>query len=265
MRFTYTTDHEDGLDGLLPEGSPPSFAPLGAMGAIHDMVEHEPHNPEYGTLHDEMRAFGVVYWGRGAGDYWHRRRPTSRYQEYSENVHYEIYKFLAEWVGGVTDTDFEECPKPWPEICPDAADIFDETVDKVREDVLAGEFTYLILRDDGCEGDNPDDNKAALDALEPHLEEVRGWLRVGFASAVERFNDMCPYQFVGMWCELEDKIEECLKGYNVPAGELFGGETLIVTWSDSTGETSAEWEDTNYYDYEDEDDEDDDDDDDEED
>lgn len=250
-------EHEDyGSLGLIPEDAPSTFEPLTGMGIVHDIIEHVHGGPDMGSLHDEMKAFGVAHWGRGQGDYWRRTNPATRVPSAPENTHSEIVQFFGEWFHGIKDHWFEPCP--WELVVGD-----DQTADYLlfSEDneialgltsegsEMISETMRLVRKFASEEGDDlfwRDENAPFAKRLAPHLDDIERWMQVGWAEAEERFSETNPWNLITAWIDLEKAIDAALKGSGHPTGEPAQGDVLIVTWTDATLDWSAQWEEPEY-------------------
>lgn len=234
IRFVVQEHEDHGFRGLIPEGAPATFFPLGPMGVMHDLIEHTHYGPDMGTLHDEMRAFGVAHWLRGQGEWWHQNMPTAHSLTAPENTHAEIVEFFSKWFHDPGSDSFEPCDKE-VEIDEVGSDMLAETMRLCRKHVI----------EEAAESydDYPprDDDRPLMARMREHFHDILKWLRVGWAEAEERFDGNDPWTICWTWLQMQKEIDERLKGKHHPWGEAQIDDVLICTWDDSSLEWSVTW------------------------
>ena len=232
MRMVYAEHEEHGTFGLIPENAPSTFEPLGGMGCVHDIVEHiHDGGPDMGSLHDELRAFGVAHWGRGQGGYWTRSMPGRVHTTAPENTHGEICQFFAEWFCGAKDHWFDPCTEV-VELDEAGDEMILETMQAVRRHM-----------NDADEFWTPEGEPTFAAQLRPHLDDIHGWLRVGWAWAEERFANVSPWDVITGWLGMEKAINAAItRGHGHWMGEPQLGDVLVLSWSDETAEWGVHWE-----------------------
>lgn len=187
----------DGEPLLFLTTSTPNFEPTAALGAAHDIMEHNVRT-EKGTLHEEIKAFGAMLWVRGDGQYWHSP------QHACQNLYSELENFLLNSV-----EDMLALPEPpkYREIR-DADSVYPcaESVIREIETRFAHESTAVTLRAVAFDMSISDED--LLDVR----RKIRGWMRVGFLEARRRYKrrGLCVYETARLFERLRKELHAAL-------------------------------------------------------
>jgi hypothetical protein len=216
---TLVVEYSEDFDqmGLLPANAPPTFYPMSAMGAAHDVVEHVHGGPEMGTLHDEMMAFGVIHWIRGRGGFWDKQGCV--HTSAAHHTHAEIVDFFGAWFSGKED----RFDKPPADAAMADVEEVEETIAQIRD--YARETTVHTY----------DGETIVWDLLEEHVPDIEAWLRIGYAWAEERFDGHYAEEVCDAFIALMRKLEEVIEDL-----EDYPGTIVEVAWDDETLEFSVD-------------------------
>lgn len=202
-RFKWATDEETGSPGWLMVGAPSTFQPLGAMGTVHDLLEHRANDT--GTADEEAQAFGAACYIRGEGGYWHQqgRRGTNPGENFAAD--------LANFLTGEHGFELSEPPRTRP---------LDEEIEGWIDSAIRHtkkELTYDYERE-WSEHD------------ETNIQRLRGWMRVGYRNAKRRYKRQDPCSMAYIFQHMEELVEKMSKhaeendqlelGLNVRTGEI---------------------------------------------
>jgi hypothetical protein len=181
--FKWATDEDTGMDGWLMAGAPSSYQPLGAVGTVHDLLEH-PENDK-GTAVEEAQAFGAACYIRGEGGYWSSRRYGVNNP--GENFAADLSNFINENGFKMTDP-----PRTMP-------------VDALVEIWIDSAITHTkkeLTYDNEWEWTSDD---------ETNIQRLRGWMRIGYRRARKRYGCQGPYEMAHIFMRLENQVEKVSK------------------------------------------------------
>ena len=197
VKFEYREDEEFGGEGWIPSAYPHFNAATG-FGLVHDVLEHFPEDD--GDLAGEMKAFGSMINVRFLGG-WQVRNGYSRYTP-AENIGSDIGRFLEE-----LSYESKELTKP-----PRTYKLEEYAECIIQESLIEGKRSYLANLSDGDEPMSDTD-------IEMYLNQMAGWVRIGYRQSVKRFYGACNYELAGLFSNLERAVTKL--------GGEFGQELTI--------------------------------------
>lgn len=184
--FDWKHDTEYG-DGWIMRGMP-NFDPLGALACAHDVLEHLIAKDD--SMEGEMRAFGVMLWGRGQGE-WFAMQNTN-HRRWVDNISDDLIEFMnTHFLRGqqlgtppvrgykLLDEDIEES----------LLEAFRVTLRAAREDA-------------GHRMDSEDEIAAFRIHTSEFMRRALPWMRIGFRHAERRYSHTNPDEFSWMFDQL---------------------------------------------------------------
>lgn len=221
MKYTRYFDwsHSDDYGhGWIMRGMP-NFDPADPIGMAHDVLEHITPNDD--SMEAEMRAFGVIIWGRGTSGWFHRTLGRHRVG----------YNLSADLVRFIMDTfnhgeDLEEAPPGRGRKRLD---------DDELESLLFETFKYTLrsLRDEAPSYfDHASTVDLARDFGATFMRRALPWMRMGMQQAARRYRDTSPDDFTWMFEELAQALAK------QPEGDT--GDVLRVTVDTEAMRTNVE-------------------------
>ena len=177
-------EHEDfGSNGWRLK-TQPGWDPLGGMAVAHDVLEHFADTTD-APLH-ELQALGAALWIRDGGNYWGTYHPQSIYWDGGHHIAPDLITVLQHALHEGMDL-----PKPPRTVRCDAEDQIDIALWNARKEVTS-------------EWEDPREARELL-------KLCRGWLRIGYRRAAERYKGHSPQQVVRLFREIEEQAEKALK------------------------------------------------------
>ena len=210
----YAEHPEWGGFGLVPCGSI-GFDPLGPMGVVHDLVEHD--DVDLGSIHNELRAFGRMAYIRGEGGYWEMK--GQRVLGFPSNAAGEILQIFAEMFWEAKPHTYEPPP----------GDVDIEPV--------ALEAATLAVELADREFGDPE----LTEWFAEYHDEIAVWLTIGYRAAAEEYGGWHPHDICQAWLGLEKLIADALKGDDHPWGEAFVGDQIEITWHSPRCAYELDW------------------------
>lgn len=193
--FVCETHPEWGTLGLRPAWMPHAD-PMPGMAVAHDLLEHSPGDD--GGIEAELQALGASFFIRGYTDY-----HASKGQAITDHAAHvaadfgELFRHFRD--EGFTLLDPGE-------------------VDPLSDSCIDGDLARAIH--EGCaeiaeenERYEDEDEDGLLEAFcsTESQDRMLGWMRKGYAGAIERFEDACPHDLVDeVFLSIETRIDEWL-------------------------------------------------------
>lgn len=211
MKYTRYFDWKDSANfepGWIMRGMP-NFDPIGSLGMAHDVLEHLTPNDD--SMEAEMRAFGVIVWGRGMSGWFYRA--NSRYTV-AATLSHDLCEFIRNhYLGGET---LHEAPPGRGRKRLD-----DDDAERILFDV----FRETLKATRRSAPDYMDDDEEIADLRHyaaGFMRTAMPWMRMGFRQAERRYRDSNPDEFTWMFEQLESEFRN-----TAYTGEF--GEILRVT------------------------------------
>lgn len=212
MKYTRYFDWKDSANfepGWIMRGMP-NFDPFGSLGMAHDVLEHLTPNDD--SMEAEMRAFGVIVWGRSSAGWFSQSIGNA---DPAHHLGRDMEEFIAgRFIAGAQLLDAPPGRGRKPLDDEDAESLFRQlSINALRD--LKRNWSYQSNVDE-------EEKRDLIRFGVNFLRSARPWMRMGFRQAERRYRDSNPDEFAWMFGQLEREFRNIAY-----TGEF--GEVLRVT------------------------------------